>query len=185
MTQGFYGVLLLLFLFAPPVRDFLESIMILHMHMQMPMIIIAGFLIGDYLIKKFPNFFSKWNENGIPGAVLLVFVTLYWMIPKTMDDALISYTWEVFKFISLAFLVGVPLRDSWKRLSDRVKDIVIIIFVFSFILMGALYIFSEQQLCNNYLQVEQLTLGWGFITMGICGIIYLIQEWFIDSSKYE
>ncbi|MGM8214608.1 hypothetical protein ACLIA0_03435 [Bacillaceae bacterium W0354] len=185
MTQSFYGLLLFIFLILPPVANFLESIMILHMHMQMPLIIISGFLMADFFKKKFPAFFEKWNPNGLPGILLFVLIVSYWMIPRTMDDALQFTSVELFKFVSLAFFAGVPLRLSWNKLSEIVKNSVFIIFFLLFTLMGGLYVFTDNQLCNNYLLIEQLTLGWGFILMAVCIIIYLIQDWLIDPSDYE
>src|SRR5690625_4404112 len=118
MKQAIYGAILFIFLALPPVIDLAESIMSIHMHMQMPLIGVAGMLMTPLLQQKFPNFFKKWNENGIPGIVLLLIVILYWLIPRAMDDTLSSNYVEVFKFISWAFLVGVPLRDSWPKLTN-------------------------------------------------------------------
>jgi hypothetical protein len=51
--------------------------------------------------------------------------------------------------------------------------------------MGWLYIQSNAQLCNNYLVNDQIILGWGFITMAICMVIYLIYVFVVDPSQYE
>lgn len=64
MKQSGYGFLLLLILSLPPVANLLESIMITHMHMQMPMLVFAGFLMAKFFQTKFPSFFEKWNEGN-------------------------------------------------------------------------------------------------------------------------
>ncbi|AIM16861.1 hypothetical protein [Neobacillus sedimentimangrovi] len=184
MNQSFYGLLLFVFLLIPPVASFMESIMIIHMHMQMPMLVISGFLMAQFILKLFQRFFEKWNSNGVPGILLFVIIMVYWMLPRTMDEALTVPAVEVFKFISLPFLAGVPLRDSWKKLSSKGKTTIIILFTLLFIGVGALYIWSPVQLCNNYLVMEQLTLGWGFMTTAICMIIYLVYTYFVDPSEY-
>lgn len=185
MTQAKYGLVLVISLALPPVAQLMESIMIIHMHMQMPLIVIAGFLMAPFFQQKFPQFFWKWNENGIPGILLFIIIILYWMIPRTMDDALQSIPVELFKFISLALLAGVPLRNSWSKLTTKSKNIIFIFFLIVFAFMGVLYIFSPVQLCNNYLRTEQITLGWGFVTTAVCTFIYLLQLVFIDPSEYE
>ena len=184
-TQFIYGLLLYIFLMLPPVANLVESIMITHMHMQMPLLVISGFLMGGILLKRYPRFFGKWNDNGIPGITLFLIIIIYWTIPRTMDEALTLQSIQAWKFISLPFLAGIPLRDSWKKLSKAGKNIIIVIFTVKYFGMGALYIWSEDQLCNNYLVLDQLTLGWGFITTAICLVVYLIYAFIVDPSKYE
>lgn len=185
MTQFIYGLLLFIFLMLPPVADLVESIMITHMHMQMPLLVISGMLMGGILKSRFPRFFEKWNSNGIPGITLFMIIVIYWTIPRTMDEALTLQSVEIWKFISLPFLAGIPLRDSWKKLSEAGKNIIIIIFTIKYFGMGALYIWTPDQLCNNYLLIDQLTLGWGFVTTAICLVIYLVYTYTVDPSEYE
>ncbi|WP_026573408.1 hypothetical protein [Bacillus sp. UNC438CL73TsuS30] len=185
MKQFIYGLLLYMALMIPPVAHFLESIMIVHMHMQMPLLVFSGFLMARLFQIKFPRFFEKWNGNGIPGIMLFLIIAVYWTIPKTMDETLTIQSAEIFKFISLPFIGGISLRDSWKKLSVMGKNTVIIIFTVKYFGMGLLYIETPVQLCNNYLIIDQLTLGWGFLTTAICLVIYLIYTAVIDRSKYE
>src|SRR5690625_196561 len=117
MKKLISGVLLFLLLAMPPVRLLLESYMLLHMLVQLPLLIISGMLIGDYLVKRFPGFFDKYDHNGIPGILLVYLVTMYWMIPRAMDEALLLPAVEIFKYISLPFLAGIALRNSWNRLN--------------------------------------------------------------------
>lgn len=183
MKQSKYGLALLLFMAIPPMASVLESIMIMHMHMQMPLLVFSGFLMAPFFQSKLPKFFAKWNEDGIPGILLFTLVMVYWMIPRTMDDALTTTSVELFKFISLPFLVGVPLRDSWKKIGSGSKKIVFTVFTALFYVMGFLYIKAPIQLCNNYLLIDQITLGWGYMTMAICFSIYLIYLAFIDKQE--
>ncbi|MRH42553.1 hypothetical protein GH741_07635 [Aquibacillus halophilus] len=185
MKLAKYGLVLYIFLALPPVANLLESIMIVHMHMQMPLLVASGFLMAGFFQLKFPNFLEKWNSNGIPGIILFVIIWSYWMLPRAMDEAITLQVVELFKFISLPFLAGVPLRDSWKKLSSIGKDIVYLYFIIMFIVMAWIYIGSESQLCNNYLLVEQKTLGWGSLAIAACMIIYLLQLIFIDQSEFE
>lgn len=184
MNQSIYGLLLFIFLIVPPVAHLMESVMIIHMHMQMPMLVVAGFFMARFFQIRFPHFFEKWNSNGVPGIILFIIIIVYWMLPRTMDEALNLQSVEFFKFFSLPFLAGVPLRDSWNKLGATRKNVIIISFMFIFIGMGWLYIFSPVQLCNNYLLIEQITLGWGFMTTAICMGIYLVYDTFVDRTKY-
>lgn len=185
MNQFFLGFIMLIALMLPPVTDLMESIMIIHMHMQMPMLVISGFFMARFFQSRFPHFFNRFNENGVPGILLFTIIMSYWMLPRTMDEALTVQSVEVFKFISLPFLAGVPLRDSWRKLSSTGKNNIITLFAVMFLGVGWLYIQSKAQLCTNYLVVDQIILGWGFITMAMCMVIYLIYVWTVDPSQYE
>nr|WP_263323709.1 hypothetical protein [Neobacillus sp. Marseille-Q6967] len=185
MNQFLFGLALLIGLMIPPVANLMESVMIIHMHMQMPMLVIAGFFMAGLIQGKFPSFFEKYNQNGVPGILLFTIIMVYWMLPRTMDEALTVPSVEIFKFISLPFLAGVPLRDSWKKLSKIGKNNVITLFTVIFLGMGWLYVQANAQLCHNYLVIDQMILGWGFITMAICMVIYLIYSFIVDPTKYE
>ncbi|MFD1019565.1 hypothetical protein [Thalassobacillus hwangdonensis] len=183
--QFFVGMMLLVALALPPVAQLMESIMFIHMHMQMPMLVVAGFLMGGIFQTRFRTFFNKWNENGVPGILLFTIIMVYWMVPRTMDEALTLMSVEAFKFISLPFLAGVPLRDSWKRLNASGKNSLIIIFTVLFVAWGWMYITSETALCNNYLVTDQIILGWGFLATAFCMVMFLVYSFFIDPSQYE
>src|SRR5699024_3406373 len=142
MAQAIYGLILFVFLMLPPVAQLLESIMIIHMHMQMPLLIAAGFLMAPFFQKKFPDLFNKWNARGYAGILLFMIIMLYWTIPRAMDEALTIPAIQIFKFISLPFLAGVPLRDSWKKLSKFGKNTIFVSFLVLFAAMGILYIAS-------------------------------------------
>lgn len=185
MRAFIYGLILFIFLALPPVVNLAESIMSIHMHMQMPLLAIAGMLMTPFIKRKFPNFFSRWNSDGVPGIILALLVIFYWLIPRAMDDTLMLMSVEIFKFISWPFLIGMPLLDSWKKLSKTWKNITYISLTIAYLFMAGLYVFAPDQLCNNYLIIEQRTLGWGFFFIALSILIYFIQTLFVDESIYE
>lgn len=185
MKQAIYGLILLVFMALPPVITLTESIMTIHMHMQMPLLAVAGMLMTPLLQKMFPGLFANWNKNGVPGILMVFLIVIFWLIPRTMDEALEEPMMEIFKFISWPFLVGVPLRDSWRKLTDLKKNVIYVSFVIMYGLIGWLYIATPDQLCNNYLIVDQRTLGWSFLLIAFCMLLFFIQLLFIDKSDYE
>lgn len=180
MKRLFGGMLLYVILFLPPVIELLESWMFTHMLVQIPLLIIVGLLFGKYVKHKSGQFFHKWNEHGIPGILLVYFVTMYWMIPRAMDEAIVLPYVELFKFISLPFLVGIVLYDSWPKLSGLAKVFLIFNYIPMFGIMAWLYIDSPIAVCNNYLESEQKVLGWGFFMITIVMLLYVLQSAFID-----
>src|SRR5690625_1995848 len=116
-----YGLLLYIILLLPPIIELLEKWMITHMLVQIPLLIIAGLLMGDYVKNKLPRLFLKLNENWIHGILLVYIVTTYWMITRVMDEAILHHSVETFKFISLPFLVGIALYESCAKVSSLAK----------------------------------------------------------------
>jgi len=187
MKAFVYGLILFIFLALPPVAQLAESIMTIHMHMQMPLLAIAGMLMTPQFKHWFPRFFAKWNETGIPGILLVLIVAGYWLIPRAMDDALMYLPVEIFKFFSWTFLIGIPLMDSWPKLTKGWKNIIFVTLGSLYLLMAIVYMFAPDQLCNNYLIVEQRTLGWAFLFISFCLFLYFIQILFMktdDASPY-
>ena len=179
------GLLLYVFLLAPPVAHLMESVMVVHMHMQMPMLVIAGFLVAPALQRVLPRLFSRWNANGVPGNLLFSIIIMYWMLPRTMDEALTAQSMEMFKFISLPLLAGIPLRDSWGKLSSTWRTATIGGFTLLFYGAGAVYLGAAEQLCNNYLLLDQITLGWAFLLTAVAMTVYLLYATLVDRAAYE
>lgn len=184
MKAFIYGLIIYIFLALPPVVELTESIMAIHMHVQMPFLAVCGALMTPLLQKKFPGFFEKWNRDGIPGILLALIVIGYWLIPRAMDDALMSSSTEIFKFISWPFLVGLPIWDSWRKLTKGWKNFTLLTIGVLYTIMAFIYIFAPDQLCNNYLIVDQRTLGWSFLIIAVCIVIYQIQDLFYDEEMY-
>src|SRR5699024_6524202 len=73
MRQTIYGTVLYIILIIPPVISLLESVMILHMLVQFPLLMIVGYLWGKSILEKYDHFFTKWNTTGVAG-ILVVFI---------------------------------------------------------------------------------------------------------------
>lgn len=184
MKQLGLGFILFAILLVSPFKNYFESIMFLHMLIQLPLLIVVGWLIGKWVIHKFPHFFSVWNTNGVPGMILVVFITMYWMVPRALDEAITVGFVEVFKFISLP-IVGLLLRDSWHKIQILGKSFIYLNYLSMFGLMAWLYIDSPIQICNNYLVTQQKALGWGFLVITVWMVLYMLQAVFTDHSEKD
>ena len=65
-----------------PVRITLESDMALHMAVQLPLLIGLGLSLAFILRTGEPRWFADADWLGIPGIVLVVFTTSFWMLPR-------------------------------------------------------------------------------------------------------
>jgi hypothetical protein len=178
------GSSILLILLIPPIRVYMESTMIIHMLVQLPLLIIAGWFLGEYVNGKFPKVFIVYNDNGVPGIILFVAITMFWMLPRTLDEALAFPMYELFKFVSLP-ISGILLVDSWGKINALGRIFIYLNYLSMFALMGWLYLDSPIQICNNYLVNQQKVLGWGFIFITAVMILYVVQSVFTDQSEVE
>ena len=155
------GLILALGLAAAPVTRALEASMVGHVVLQIPLLVLAGWLIGTALgtAPGVRAFLDEWNATGIPGLLTALFTALFWMLPRSLDQALADPVTELAKFASLPLLVGLPLSLSWGRLPTVVRGFVWANLVSMLASLGWLYLDAVVRLCNSYLTDQQSLLG--------------------------
>ncbi|QKT02638.1 hypothetical protein HUS23_01775 [Ectothiorhodospiraceae bacterium 2226] len=153
------GLGLLAALALPPLRAGLEGIMWTHMLVQIPLLIVAGALLGSALPARWRAALAPWDRAGVAGLLLALFALAWWMLPRHLDAALESAAVDAAKFASLALLVGLPLRLSWPRVPFVLRGVVASKLVAMLAVMGWLYLVAPLRVCNNYLVSDQETLG--------------------------
>lgn len=181
-VKAIAGILLYILLILPPIRTGLESVMAGHMLVQIPALIISGHLIGQAMSHKLSSFSEKYNAGGVAGILLVIFLMTYWMLPRALDAAINELPMEIFKFVSLPLLVGIPLADSWKKLNYIGKSFIILNAISMFGVLSWLYIDSPVRICNNYLEYQQVQLGYGFLILTAIFILPVLYRAFFGSS---
>ncbi len=175
------AILFFILLLAPGTRESLESIMVLHMFLQLPLLILVGVLLHG---NRDWRFLKKWNENGVAGMLLAVGVLIFWMLPRSLDDALTEIEIEVWKFVSLP-LLGFLWRNSWRKIGGIFKSFLYINLVSMFGLLAWLYLGTPVQICNNYLINEQQIVGAVYLSIVLVSILYLLYLVFIRGLEEE
>lgn len=162
-----------------PFGTWLESSMVAHVLIELPLLVAIGVIIG-HVIQPYKNsIFDSINAGGIAGILLTTFTLAFWMIPKWLDSSLTEESVAWAKYLSLPILAGIPLAISWKRLHTIARGVVKIEFLSMLFRLGWLYIISPSRLCNNYLLDEQQLLGKGLIIIGLSlSITWLIPVFF-------
>ncbi len=179
------GIGLFLFLAIPPVAKFMETYMVIHMLVQIPALIVAGFLIGTDLRNNWPKRLMGFNDGGVAGVLLAIFVIMYWSLPRALDATLMYPTFEVLKFMSNTFLVGVPLALSWHKFHPIGKAFVWTNVISMVFVMSWLYIAAPIQLCNSYLENQQVIVGKVFFWIGIALCFYFVAVLMVGSPQKQ
>ena len=175
------GIVLILVLAAPPVRSGLEASLLGHMLVQVPLLVVAGWLLGQGRSETLRG----WNANGIPGLLLALFAMAFWSLPRWLDAALSDPLWEALKFITVPVLVGLPLALSWPRLSDLARGFVWANAISMLAFMGWLYIAAPVRVCNNYLVDQQVVFGYSAMLIAVAIALYWIGKGFFGSWEHK
>ncbi len=169
--------LALIFLLATPlVRESLEQYMLTHVLIQLPLLVICGMCIADDMVEQ--TKFTIAYQYSLPLVAIALVTAMIWMLPRMLDISLehSSYVWA--KFISLPFLLGLPLRLGWRNVGPITKAFIITNILSMLIVLAWLYIEAPTRLCNYYLIDEQHNLGISLIYISGLVSLYWIAKLF-------
>lgn len=160
------ATLLFFIMLVPSVRQALESSMTAQMLVQIPLLVLVGWLLQSAVPERLQAMIAGWNSYGITGMVLAVFAAAYWMLPRSLDAATSDALIALVKYISVPLLIGLPLALSWPRMNFIIKGVLLVEFIATFFRLGWLYVSSPSRLCNNYLLGDQQRLGQYMLIIG-------------------
>ena len=158
-----------------PVRTVFERDMAVNMVVQLPLLIGLGLSLAFILRAGEPRWFADADWLGIPGIVLVVFTTSFWMLPRALDNAIADPWTDAAKFLSLPLLAGLPLGLSWRRMPPLGRAFVWANFIPKLGAIGGLYLAAPTRLCAYYRFDQQASAGWTLIAVAVA----LGTAWFI------
>ncbi len=160
-------------------RQYLAVSMIGQMLIQIPLLVVSGYLLGRGIQGRCETIQDSYNHNGIPGFLIALFTSFYWILPRSIDAALNSGWMELFKFVTVPLLIGLPLALSWKKIASIFKGFVWANVVSMCFVMGWLYVNAPVRLCNNYLTNQQVALGRTLMSLAIIVFVFFFLKIFL------
>ena len=166
---------------VPPLRRLIEQSMVWHMVVQMPLLALGGWLLMSAAqrqqrssLSAWPTRLSHWNRYGLTGFIAALMVFAYWMLPLTLDRAVVLPTADALKVSSL-LAAGALLRHSFTH-SPAVLQL---FFMGSAVPMamwlGSYFASTDLRLCNAYSLQSQVNTGWGLAVLaGALGAVWLL-----------
>lgn len=166
-------ILIVLFLLVSIMPSFsvgkglIQSSMMFHMLIQIPMLILAGYLLNNFHSNKntLSKTFSLWLWIYLSG--------LFWMLPINLDKALAYPSWDLFKVLSL-LITGACLKAVFKSYRGLA-----LFFIGSTVMMlffiGLYFQTTDVRLCNAYLIESQQAAGLGLIILSFIILSALIK----------
>lgn len=173
---------LYLLMASPMLRAYMESFMVGHMLVQMPLLVTIGFFAAALLPMHLRGWLQQFNGGGVPFALLAVFASAFWMLPRSLDGALTLWEMEAAKFITLPLLIGMPLALSWQRLSTPARGFIWSNLLSMLIVLGWLYTVAPIRICNSYLVGQQQLLGKSLLLLAAALAVLLVSSLFCGAG---
>lgn len=184
LRHGCFSVAALyLMLATPAARGWLESTMIGHMLLQIPLLTAIGIVSSRLLPERWQDALLAAAGGAIPCVLMALFVSSYWMLPRALDAALTDALTETVKFLSLPLLVGLPLGLAWKQLGIIGRGFVWTNFISMLAVLGWLYVVAPTRVCNNYLVDQQEGAGWWMVKLSLLLFACWLGNLFVGDSR--
>jgi hypothetical protein len=162
----------------PPAAAQLEANLVWHVLLQLPMLALAGWLVARDLPARVLAAIERYNEYGIPGILIVIFVSLCWMLPRVLDAALELPMVALAKYVSVPLLVGAPLALSWPHMHAVARGLVWIELLATLLRLGWLYLVAPARLCNNYVLSDQILLGKLLLIISAAIVVFWVARLF-------
>lgn len=164
---------------APPVTIALESSMVGHMLVQLPLLALAGGLAARGIAGPSGVLAGGFNAGGIAGLVAATLTAAVWMLPRSLDGALTSAVIEAAKFVTVPLFVGAPIGLSWPRAGVLVRGLAWAHLVAMQLTLGWLYLAAPVRLCLGYRLDQQSLLGAALLGTGAAVALFLAVRAFL------
>lgn len=160
-----------LILFVPAARHALESRMALHMLVEFPLLLFAGWASHRLLLVRSATRgalqkLAFVDHRGWTGALLCICVTIVWMIPSALDAALLSDEVAWLKYSSW-LVSGFVLAGSWHRMDAEMALFFLGNVGWMMATAGLLYFEAPIRLCVSYLEGDQRHAGLGLMVTAV------------------
>jgi len=136
------------------------------MLLQLPLLFVAGWLFRSAVPGGALSRLERWNAGGVTGLVLATVVGAYWMLPRSLDASTVDPGMAAAKYLSVPFLIGLPMAISWPRMGFVVRGFLLAESVAMLFRLGWVYRISPVRLCNNYGLDDQQRLGGALLVLG-------------------
>lgn len=145
-------------------RQWLEATMFRHMMLQLPLIVLTGWLLARPL--PISGRWAAIDRYGLTSLTALLFISAYWMVPRALEQSLDQSGAEAAKFASL-LLAGALLPAALRRSRPVIQLFYLGNFCWMCAFAGMQYQDMPQRLCNAYALDDQLLTGVGLVGWSI------------------
>ncbi|MCS6879107.1 MAG: hypothetical protein RMK73_05420 [Geminicoccaceae bacterium] len=148
----------------------LEARLVTHLLVQFPLLLAGGALLAG---PRPPERSRAWNRGGATGLALALVVLGFWMLPRAIDAAVVSWRYELAKFVSVP-VAGAALAWSLPLLPWLARQLVATQAIAMAAASGWLYLALPQRLCLRYLRSDQDELGAALLFLSAAAFVFWV-----------
>ncbi len=149
---------------ATPLKSILEGHMSLHMLVQFPALVAAGWMAVPSPCAG--RLLSAVDAHGLLCGTVTSCVLAVWMIPAALDLSLLNPVVAAIKYASW-MTVGGMLSSSRIRFEPVIAAFFLFNAAWMMLTAGVIYGDNMLQLCVNYLVDDQVMTSRGLIALGL------------------
>ncbi|HEY9280078.1 MAG TPA: hypothetical protein VIP51_08390 [Eoetvoesiella sp.] len=148
----------LLLVAAAALQPWFEATMARHMGLEFPALFIIGWLTASVVGPRLERRIALWNAKGLTALVFTALVTAFWMVPASLDLAVLYPAAGLAKVLSW-LAAGILMGASWRQAGVVIQAFFIFNWCWMTIAVGLIYQEAPQQLCSVYLVDDQWNAG--------------------------
>lgn len=148
-----------------PLRAVIIEDMFWHMNIQIPLLIAVGAMIKIPASAYFQTL-SRFNAFGLNSFIVSQVILAFWMLPISIDRAIIHWEYDLAKIISL-MLCGWLIQISFQKTTVVIEVFFVGYFLAMMLWVGFYYVQSDARLCNVYSQDSQQYAGGGLMVFAV------------------
>ncbi len=168
MIFTLFWIAALLILVLPPVDPFLDAFMSRHMLLQMPLLVILGYLAGRAMKIQL----HRYNASGLAGLIFFVGTVVFWMIPHSLDTAVSDN--RIDQIMHLHLLVAGWLLSKSLPLMPLILQMALWIYAIAMIFsLGLVYTTYNALICAVYTINQQKAVGQYLLWIG--AVLFLLM----------
>lgn len=150
-------------------HPWLEHTMARHMGLELPGLFILGWFATTCAGRRLTHAIKDWNAHGLPGMMLALLISAFWMLPAALDRAVLNDAMAMAKVASLV-LAGLLAGASWTSAGLVIQAFFVLNWFWMTLAAGLLYQEAPQQLCSVYLADQQNAAGRALVGWALAGL---------------
>ena len=145
----------------PDIDIYLDSVMYRHLLIQIPFLILLGYMGGKRFFKgSAPTGIEReLNARGFSGLIFFTGVLIFWMLPLSIDSTVSSDLRDNLMHMCMLF-AGILLASSERTAPPVLKSAYEIYFTAMIIAMGNIYAVYSELICASYTLEQQHQTGY-------------------------
>lgn len=159
-----------------PLRDLLEAQMALHMLIELPVLLLAGWTLAARIrcVGVAHWTWSSWNGQGLTSLSAASCILAFWMIPAAIDLSLLDAWFRLSKYVSI-YVAGALFASGKARASPEVLMFFGGNLAWMMATFGLYVMDSPIALCVSYLVGDQSVTGAGLVLVSIALAAALVR----------